>query len=222
MKAVDALDIALTTDIYEALAEQYVEDGWPIHTKRANFKSLTDGVSRLSGSSLAGSTVLDVGCGTGDFFPFCEEGGVTYYQGIDINGLSLQRAREKYPMGNFTYADIIRGDIPLVFDFIFASGTMTLQQQSTDNYSFLAALVGSMWNRTRKGLAFNFLTDENVYTSEPQEELFFFYNVNLVREICGEIAPDALVLATDAPIMGISEVNAQTNIFMIPKILSQK
>lgn len=219
LERLSVTDVQYTTNVYKYLAENSSDDGWPIDIKRSNFERLTKGLAEYSGFPLSGSSVFDVGCGTGDLLPYCEKVGVTNYLGVDINLPSLKIAKHKYPQGNFVRADILNGGINSTFDFSIASGTFSINQKGSDNYTFLQSMIRSMWKMTSKGLAFNVLTVDTEY-SDQKSEFVHLYDAERVKRICQEIDEKALILLKDAPMWNGEFVESQINVFMIPGILS--
>jgi len=78
------------------------DDGWGDTDKYGNFKLLTDIVD-YSNKPLAGTSVLDVGCGTGDLYNYLIQRQISDYIGIDIYHMSVEYAAMKYPKGHFHY-----------------------------------------------------------------------------------------------------------------------
>ncbi len=80
------------------------------------------------GGNLSGKSVLDFGCGKGDFHGFIEENGMRAdYCGIDINENLIQLARKKYPFAEFISADIEDSPISRTFDVVFDCGVFNLR-----------------------------------------------------------------------------------------------
>ena len=105
-----------------------------------------------------GDTVLDLGCGFGDFSQFLvEKGIVVKYFGYDINPDLIHYARGKYPDRYFEIKDIINerfGD----FDYIVSTSCFNLPLVGQDNYAFLGELLEICYNHSKKGVAIDFLS----------------------------------------------------------------
>lgn len=187
-------DINHNKMIYNEYINGYkMENGWHPGNQQYNFRTLLR-LPQMAGSPLKNSSVLDVGCGTGDLLKILKKEGVSRYLGIDIYKPSLQKAQQAYPHGEFVLGDILKMDFKEKFDFAFCSGTMTVKL-SINNYDFLSAMVKKMWESTTIGLSFNVLTDDD---TDPDPDLFF-YNPEKVIAICQKIAPEAIIGAETTP-----------------------
>lgn len=165
-----------------------MDDGWGDKDKYGNFKLLTD-IAHYTNKPLADSSVLDVGCGTGDFADYLKQQGVTDYLGIDLYDMSIDYARMKYPKEKFVTGDFLAYDFNRTFDYVFCSGAVAAILD-TDNYKIMTSFVKKMWELAHTGVAFNFLTRE--YEKEKDEELFL-YDLDEVLRICREKTKSAQI-----------------------------
>jgi 2-polyprenyl-3-methyl-5-hydroxy-6-metoxy-1,4-benzoquinol methylase len=136
-----------------------------------------------------GASVMDVGCGTGDFSKILRLNHIDSYTGIDIYAPAIKTAKERYPNETFKVADILKDPIAEKFDYVFCSGAMSLELKEINNYDFVANMVEKMWKKTSSGLVFNVLTDINKYQHKP----LFYYNTDRIMKILPEVAPDARI-----------------------------
>lgn len=181
-------DKEINDQLYKEYEKLRMEDGWNEGDKDINYRKLIK-ISELTKTPLFESSVLDVGCGTGDLSAFLRMRNITDYLGVDIYSPAIERAKLKYPKEVFILGDILDGVISeRKFDFVICSGALTTNLAS-DNYKFLEAIIKKMWQLTGKGLAFNILSDED---KEPDPDLFF-YNIQRVIDICQQIAPKAKI-----------------------------
>jgi SAM-dependent methyltransferase len=77
-----------------------------------------------------GRSLLDVGCGFGDFLGFLEQRGIRpIYTGLDICEPMIARCRERFAGGaaQFVVADVLEYAPPKPFDFVIASGIFGLE-----------------------------------------------------------------------------------------------
>ncbi len=73
----------------------------------------------LRAHDLKGRSILDVGCGVGDFFARLRENGVAAeYCGIDLSSEMIGRARERFPEGRFEIGEA--GTVGRRFDYTVA------------------------------------------------------------------------------------------------------
>ncbi len=72
---------------------------------------------------LQGKSVLDVGCGVGDFWAhLCARGIQCEYLGVDIAPEMIRRSRERFPQAEFAERNILDWDPGRTFDFVVAFG----------------------------------------------------------------------------------------------------
>jgi len=93
-------------------------------------------------------SVLDVGCGHGDFSER-----VKNYLGIDLREDAIIMARNKYSNVRFELKYIY--DIDDTYDWVFASGIFCF----IDNSEETESIIKKMFDISKKGTAFNFLSD---------------------------------------------------------------
>lgn len=124
--------------------------GWTPGGRQVRFEVLT-GIGSITGRS-----VLDVGCGFGDFYGYLLEQGIqTDYTGIDINADFIAMGKEKYPEANFEVADFDDRDVEKKVDWAFATGIFTIRL--SDNETFVKNALRRMFDCCRKGFAADFL-----------------------------------------------------------------
>jgi SAM-dependent methyltransferase len=85
---------------------------------------------------LHGRTVLEVGCGFGDFLDYAGARGVVpqRYLGVDLSARIIAGARERHPGAEFAVLDVLQSDPPLSPDFIIASGIMAVAVEGYADY----------------------------------------------------------------------------------------
>ena len=115
----------------------------------------------LSGiGDLNNKTILDVGCGFGDFYGFLtKKKGIKIkkYVGIDINSTMIELAKKKYPAAEFQVRNLLENPIGELFDYVFESGTFEID---TPNWNKITQeLLIKMFKITKMGLSANFLSD---------------------------------------------------------------
>lgn len=77
-------------------------------------------------------SILDVGCGTGDFYEFLiSRYRNIKYKGIDFSDIMIKKAKEKYN-SNFENVDLL--EINEKFDCVFALGAFNLQTNEHEEY----------------------------------------------------------------------------------------
>jgi len=128
------------------------------------------------------STVLDVGCGFGDFFGFLKYRKIKVkYLGIDLNKNLVRIARKRYPDASFEVGDIGKKQFSK-FDWVIGIG---ITNYASGNFN--KTLVKEMFRICKKGVFIDFLTTyvdykdkENHYKSP---EKMFKFAKSLTRRV---------------------------------------
>jgi SAM-dependent methyltransferase len=129
-------------------------------------------------AELNSSTVLDYGCGTGDFYRFLKRRGINVkYTGVDINENFVNLAKSKYPECTFKVINADDDNLEGFYDYIFICGVFNLRVPGVQD-DLKDALV-TLFKHCNKGLALNALSShtpmkdvELNYTS-PEEMVKF-------------------------------------------------
>jgi trans-aconitate methyltransferase len=86
-------------------------------TQRLRFESF------LRDHDLAGKTVLDIGCGLGDFYAHLRQRGIdAEYVGYDISAAMIQQCRARFPDQHFESGDFLSYQPASRFDYAVAFG----------------------------------------------------------------------------------------------------
>ncbi|MBF0595497.1 MAG: class I SAM-dependent methyltransferase [Candidatus Omnitrophica bacterium] len=127
---------------------------------------------------LQGRTVLDVGCGFGDLYPFLLKKGIrTQYTGYDLSPNLIKLAREAYPQAQFAVRDILANSGGKKFDYVLSSGVFN--HRISNNLKFTQAMIERMFDLAKVGVAVNMMTsyvdyqDGHLYYYSP-EQMFTF------------------------------------------------
>jgi SAM-dependent methyltransferase len=110
--------------------------------------------------NLNGCSVLDFGCGFGDFYAWAKEEGIHLdYIGVDLNPNLIAEAKKVYPEANLISGDIFKDALPLTqYDYIISSGTHNTK--IADNKVFIENTFELFNKYSTKGFALNFLSDK--------------------------------------------------------------
>lgn len=113
-------------------------------------------------------SVLDFGCGYGDFYEFYFKNFFKsfHYTGIDINENCINKARELHPEISWGLFDIhdpknepffYRESLFPKYDYIICNGTFTVKNTLTQEEmtNFMCSTLEKLWEKTNKGIAFN-------------------------------------------------------------------
>jgi SAM-dependent methyltransferase len=136
---------------------------------------------------ISGKTVLDFGCGKGDFCGFLKEKGVfTNYCGIDVNNALISMAKTKYPEAEFITMDIDETAFNRTFDIVFVCGVFNLRIAGIGDS--MKTILKNLFLRCRIALHVNLLT---YYVPQRNVELFYVKPEEMlefvIREISGSL-----------------------------------
>lgn len=152
---------------------------WSAQGQRLHYKAMLDI------GPIAGSEVLDYGCGKGDLYGFLKEQGVEVtYVGCDINPQLIALASQKYPGADFRVFDAEQGTLDRAFDYIFLCGVFNLKVQGIDEA--IQTVLGRLFACCRVGLAFNALS---AYNPKKDFELHYVYPDRLAAFALAHLSP---------------------------------
>lgn len=124
----------------------------------------------VRGLELEGKTILDVGCGLGDFIQFLENRGLKNfnYYGIDISESLIGSAKKKYAQ-NSNYQFLVGDSVELInqlpdFDLSIMSGALSFKID--DNIGYTTEVMRKLTAKAKEATSFNFLTSYVDYTLE--------------------------------------------------------
>lgn len=109
-----------------------------------------------------GKSLLDFGCGKGDFFGFLKEKGIQcQYSGIDINPNLIELARKNHPNGLFYVQDIEIEPLNEFFDYVISIGVFNLAFQNINDS--IQRCLEILFNHTNKNLIFTCLNQKTKF-----------------------------------------------------------
>lgn len=123
-----------------------------------------------------GRSVLDVGCGYGDFYGYLRSVGIDAdYTGYDINEQMIEIARRWYPEAQFHVTDIEEEDTEEEFDYVVACGL--LNNKTPDHIKWVTGMLFKMYELATIGVAVDFKSThfhcmtEGAFYANPAEML---------------------------------------------------
>jgi SAM-dependent methyltransferase len=125
--------------------------------------------SMLAGIGVeSGDSVLDVGCGFGDFKGWFEkQHGRIDYTGIDLSPDLLAEARQRHSDAQFIEGDLFDAGLDAQsFDWVILSGA--LNEQLHDEAAYAYRVIEYMFEICRKGTAFNLLDARHLRAHDLQ------------------------------------------------------
>jgi 2-polyprenyl-3-methyl-5-hydroxy-6-metoxy-1,4-benzoquinol methylase len=106
---------------------------------------------------LNGCSILDVGCGFGDFGGFLIKSGLNVtYTGYDINPNIIKVAKEAHPSFRFEVKDLEEEHVEEKFDWVFGSGLFN--HKISNNEAWINRMLEKMVDLCKKGVGANFLS----------------------------------------------------------------
>jgi SAM-dependent methyltransferase len=129
-------------------------------------------------ADLKDSSLLDIGCGLGHFLQYLDRKKIRCsYKGTDISGKMIHSARKLNfkKKSAFYDCDILNKKKNLNFlksDYVINCGLFTVKSSYTNEqwWSFVRIMLVNMFKLSKKGIAFNLLTDNVDYR---EKHLFY-------------------------------------------------
>jgi SAM-dependent methyltransferase len=138
---------------------------------------------------LSRKSVLDFGCGKGDFYGFLKDGGwFPFYCGIDVNANLVALAKSKYPEAEFIALDIDEEDLPRRFDIVILCGVFNLRIAGIEESA--RHILKKLFGLCREAMHVNFLTYD---TPQRSVELFYVKPEEIRQFAVAELSPSVTV-----------------------------
>lgn len=119
---------------------------------------------------LENSSILDVGCGFGDFNKYLELNKITKYNyvGIDLLNDFITEANKQYSNENinFILGNFMKTKINTNIDYSIASGTFNYKIKEVDCYNYVYDNMKKMFDISNKAIAIDFLSSRVDYFHE--------------------------------------------------------
>ena len=149
--------------LYES---RYIEMGYDVKT--LGWGSLESQLLRFKVLSeigdLSETSVCDIGCGFGDFYPYLLQSFRNVdYTGVDLGEKLIEEAGRRYPKAQFIVCDILQAPLNQTFDYVVCSGALNYRIE--DNKSYILEMLEMMFKLSTRGVAVNFLSSYVDYKS---------------------------------------------------------
>lgn len=138
-------------------------------------------------SALRGTapSVLDVGCGIGQFYEFLRaQGFVGSYTGYDIVPEYIALAQATYPQATFRERNIFAAGIDGVYDTITMSQVLNNRYAASDNLAVMEAALRLSFAHTRVSVSIDMMSTHVDY----QDEALYYYDPGQIFAIARRIA----------------------------------
>lgn len=139
----------------------------------------------LSGDS---PSVLDIGCGLGDFYQFLKGAGrACRYTGVDIVPEYIEECRKKFPEARFLLCNVITEGIGETYDSIVLSQALNHRYHDSDNMEVLKTALRLAFAHTRISVSFDLLSSyvdfHEAYLFNYSPEEVFRFAKTLTRRV---------------------------------------
>ncbi|MDA7707904.1 class I SAM-dependent methyltransferase [Flavobacteriaceae bacterium] len=130
------------------------------------------------------SSILDVGCGNGEFLNYLNQNGFNgQYSGVDINKNLIDEARLRFPNQDFQITDILIEEVKQ-YDYVVMSGLFNLDLGQ--NIKFIHDFIEKMFELCKNKMIFNAVS---TYVSFRDDKLYYLNPTDLVEFVCEELSP---------------------------------
>lgn len=121
---------------------------------------------------LNGKTLLDLGCGFGDFYQHLKERNISVkYTGIDICPAFIDVCRERFPEADFMVRDIQKEGFNKKYDYIVSSQVFNGKFEVQDNMDVIKNVLEKCYKNCNVATAFDMMTD---YVDFKEDKLYYY------------------------------------------------
>ncbi len=140
----------------------------------SRFRSLSDPWD------MKNSVILDVGAGFGDLFDFLRPIGIERYIGLESSHDYAQIAVSRHTDERFAIVEVDIQDLAEFpqSDIAIGSGVFNVLPDAIDPYIFVGDVLRKSLDSARKGISFNFLTDDTMFRNP---DLFYANSAEILR-----------------------------------------
>ena len=160
----DKYDLNPSNDFYRQLLKEHGYTPMALGCKGKQFLRFHQ---LTSDWDLNCSSILDVGCGFGDFNKYLDFLNLKdcRYTGIEVVKEFFEEACKRYPGKSIRFCNqdfLGKADLGQ-FDYVFASGTFNLRIEGIDEYEYVFKNMKKMFSHANKAIAIDFLSDKVDY-----------------------------------------------------------
>lgn len=119
-----------------------------------------------------GASVLDLGCGIGQFYENLKSSGIPFsYTGIDIVPEYIEHCKKNFPDAKFLLRNIFTDGIPGTYDVVIASQVFNAKFPNSDNFEIMKSFISLAFASSKYAISFDALTS---YCDFFAPELFYY------------------------------------------------
>ena len=127
-----------------------------------------------------GKSVLDVGCGFGDFINYIAAKNINFrYKGIDIVPEFIEFAKNRYSQFEFEARDYFNNPLEENFDIVVTSGT--LNNYPENPMEDRKKNIATLWEHTNEVLAFNMAGGHPQPENSPEKRVFYADSLEILN-----------------------------------------
>jgi len=121
-----------------------------------------------------GNSVLDVGCGFGDFAAYLlRQGKLVEFTGIDVSEDLLIEGRKHFPDYELIQGDLLDfNPAPRSYDYVTLSGALNRKFDDAEQYTY--HIIQRMFETCKTGIAFNLLDARHQWTASRWDLQSFY------------------------------------------------
>lgn len=180
-------------NLYDKFGKSPKSLGWHKGNQFLRYKQL------INNWDLNNSSILDVGCGFGDFANFLKLCKIKNfkYTGIDLMSDFIDISKKKLNNKNIVlYKDeFLTKKFKKKYDYVIASGTFNLKIKKINKYIYLFNMIKKMFLLSKKSISFDFLSDKVDYSHNhnfnysPEKVLTLAYKLSKNIELKNSLFP---------------------------------
>lgn len=149
-------------------------------------------------------SIIDIGCGLGDYYNFLGKGGCLNYLGLDINPDLIDAANENFKDNasvNFTCKDLLfeKSESPIANVGVMV-GVLNLNlKDEMDNFEFSKKLIRNAFTYVNELLVVDFISS---FTTDdyPEEDFIYYHKPQDVLEFCFSLTNNVSLFHNYQPI----------------------
>ena len=129
-------------------------------------------------------SVLDVGCGFGDYFNYLKQRGIknVKYCGIDISNKIVDFAKEKNSSVNVIQGNVLDLSDDEKYDYVISLGFNCVKTGS--NWETLTQVLDKMWKLSKKGIAYNAVS---TFSEDSPRKIYFVSPAKVIDYIMNNL-----------------------------------
>ena len=129
-------------------------------------------------------SVLDVGCGFGDYFNYLKQRGIknVKYCGIDISNKIVDFAKEKNSLVNVIQGNVLDLSDDEKYDYVISLGFNCVKTGT--NWETLTQVLDKMWKLSKKGIAYNAVS---TFSEDSPRKIYFVSPAKVIDYIMNNL-----------------------------------